>query len=241
MTINLEKRINLVKKKIEDKQFTGDLEVALVLDVSGSMNSIFRSGLAQDVIERILAVGVNLDKDKVIQSYVFSDGVKRIEDINLENYSNYAQKEVYNKGFVGGGTNYAPAMKAAAEGIVNKKKEKFKIGSLFSKKKTETVAETTRNGNPLLVFFVTDGDNWDSHQAEQTLIDLSGENVFFQFVGISENENTSFSFLEKLDNLSGRVRDNANFFNSKNTSAISDEALYDELLKEFPTWYDLVK
>jgi hypothetical protein len=36
----------------------------------------------------------------------------------------------------------------------------------------------------------------------------------------------------------GRVLDNVNFFQVNDISNISDEELYDRLLKEFPSWID---
>ena len=45
-----------------------------------------------------------------------------------------------------------------------------------------------------------------------------------------------FDFLQKLDDLSGRVIDNADFFHLNDLASISDEQLYDRLLTEFLGW-----
>jgi hypothetical protein len=47
---------------------------------------------------------------------------------------------------------------------------------------------------------------------------------------------SDFSFLEELDNVSGRLLDNASFFSVENPSSISDEKLYDLLMEEYPRW-----
>lgn len=50
------------------------------------------------------------------------------------------------------------------------------------------------------------------------------------------NRNERFRFLERLGELSGRVIDNANFFQVNSIPAISDKELYDLLLQEYPKW-----
>ncbi len=44
--------------------------------------------------------------------------------------------------------------------------------------------------------------------------------------------------LEKLDHLSGRIVDNCSFFALDDLHDVSEEALYDRLLNEFPSWLD---
>ena len=46
------------------------------------------------------------------------------------------------------------------------------------------------------------------------------------------------SFLQELDDLPGRVVDNADFFNIADPAAPSPEEFYDEVLDEFPTWIE---
>ena len=47
---------------------------------------------------------------------------------------------------------------------------------------------------------------------------------------------SSFGVLEKLDNLTGRLVDNAGFFAVENVDTLSDAALYELLLGEYPDW-----
>ena len=53
--------------------------------------------------------------------------------------------------------------------------------------------------------------------------------------------NEQFIFLKALDELPGRVVDNANFFEVKQINTISDEQLYNQLLQEFPSWISKAK
>ena len=91
---------------------------------------------------------------------------------------------------------------------------------------------------PCYVIFITDGDNND-HSDSQAMVKGSAKYpIFWQFVGIGSS---SFSFLEKLDNMDGRYVDNANFIQLNNVNALSDDELYKRLLNEFPDWLKKVK
>ena len=57
--------------------------------------------------------------------------------------------------------------------------------------------------------------------------------VFVQFVGIGKED---FPFLHKLDELPGRLIDNAGFMPVNDLNTLKDLELYDRLLNEFPQW-----
>jgi hypothetical protein len=52
---------------------------------------------------------------------------------------------------------------------------------------------------------------------------------------------TGFNFLEKVDNLEGRVIDNADFFQIYKINEMNDIDLYKGLLQELPEWIISVK
>ena len=62
---------------------------------------------------------------------------------------------------------------------------------------------------------------------------MSTQPVFVQFVGIGKED---FPFLHKLDELPGRLIDNAGFMAVNDIDAIKDAELYDRLLNEVPQW-----
>ena len=86
--------------------------------------------------------------------------------------------------------------------------------------------------------FITDGENSDHALSEEAIKNASNYGIFFQFVGLG---NANFGFLDKLDTMSGRAMDNANFFQLNDIDKVSDEELYDRMLNEFPSWIDLAK
>ena len=59
--------------------------------------------------------------------------------------------------------------------------------------------------------------------------------MFVQFVGIGKED---FPFLRKLDELPGRLIDNAGFMQVNDLDQIKDAELYDRLLNEFPRWLE---
>jgi len=87
--------------------------------------------------------------------------------------------------------------------------------------------------NPVFVIFITDGGNADKPATKEVIRELSAEPIFIQFVGIGKED---FPFLHKLDELSGRLIDNAGFMQVDDIDTIKDAQLYDLLLNEFPEW-----
>ena len=113
-----------------------------------------------------------------------------------------------------GGTDYSPVMELITDKYIDE------------------------DGDPAYVMFLTDGDNTDHSATERTIKSASRHGIFWQFVGIG---NSSFSFLEQLDEMQGRKVDNANFFQLNDLSKISDEKLYERMLGEFPDWLKKAK
>ncbi|MNC51106.1 hypothetical protein D3C75_1003850 [compost metagenome] len=62
--------------------------------------------------------------------------------------------------------------------------------------------------------------------------------VFWQFVGIGHSD---FEVLRTLDDMRGRIVDNADFVHLKRIEKVTDEKLYDKLLNEFPRWIKAAK
>ena len=87
---------------------------------------------------------------------------------------------------------------------------------------------------PTYVIFITDGDNQDKNASREFIREISDEPIFWKFIGIG---NERFTFLEELDDMSGRVIDNADFVKIEDISKISDDELYKLLMQEFSEWW----
>nr|WP_312985436.1 VWA domain-containing protein [Clostridioides sp.] len=209
----IEKRVDLVKKTIslQKKPVPDKARVALVLDYSGSMRGLYKNGTVQSVIERILPLALQFDDDGELDVWLFEDSFKRIKSINLNNYNNYIENERILERYEMGGTEYAPVMRDVVKKYTKEEKSDL----------------------PDYVLFITDGDNFDKSETDQIMRDASHKPIFWQFLGLGNSE---FKYLEKLDTMSGRKVDNANFFSVNDINSLSDEKLYEKILTEYPTW-----
>jgi len=226
-TIDLQKRMvfNLAKEKgIENQK----AQICVCMDISGSMEPLYRSGFVQRTIERLVPIAMQFDDNGEMELYLFESGAKKHNNnITINNVSGIVQREIINR-YSFGGTNYAPPIKMILKDYVKTSGGLFGFG----KKKSETMKY------PVYVIFITDGQNSDEQQTEDILKEASSDGVFFQFVGIGK---ANFPLLERLDTLSGRFIDNANFFPIRDLDATPDTELYSKLLGEFPDWLKLAK
>lgn len=187
--------------------------VSIVLDFSGSMDHLYRNGSVQALLDKVFPIAIEFDDNEELDVWIFDHDFKRIGVVNRNNIYGFV-KDVYSR-YKMGATNYAPVMRDVMQKYL--------------------VEEPQNISN--YVIFITDGDNNDHSDATKTIIEASKYPIFWQFVGIG---NSSYSFLEKLDTMSGRYIDNANFFAvpsaEKFYSDYSEDDVYRDLLNEYPQW-----
>ena len=92
-----------------------------------------------------------------------------------------------------------------------------------------------KSRDPVLILFITDGATSNRNAAEREIRDASREPLFWKFMGI-EAGRVDFEFLEKLDDLPGRVVDNADFFKVQSPIRLSDAELFELLVNELDSW-----
>ena len=97
----------------------------------------------------------------------------------------------------------------------------------------QVIDEYRRSKIPAYVLFVTDGGVGSESQIKSLLIEASKEPIFWQFIGVG---GYGYGVLERLDTMSGRYVDNANFFALDDFKSVSNSELYSRLLNEFPQW-----
>lgn len=207
--------------------------VCLVLDISGSMSGLYRKGLVQRFAERILALGCRFDSDGDIDVFLFGKNVHQPEPMGLSNWTGYVEK-VIDRHPLEGDTRYGAAMAAV---------RRHYFPDAAGGERTSLHAAPL----PVYVMFLTDGSTSDQPMTERQLRWSSREPIFWQFMGIGKGKkskskrlvdfaDSDFPFLEKLDELSGRLIDNADFFSVASPDEHSDSALYDLLMTEYPAW-----
>ena len=219
MSIDLRKRVVDLSKKAEvEIQKSGlagrKAQVVLVLDISKSMNRLYKSGVVQGVIERVLALALNFDDDGEIDVMLFGTNAYKLPTVSLDDLEGYVDRVILPDYKIVEATRYAVALQLVYDKYRNNK------------------------GDPVFVIFVTDGNNSDKRETTELIRTLSNEAIFFQFVGIGQE---SFPYLQKLDELSDRFIDNAGFMHVDDIASVDDASLYRELLNEFPEWLEQAK
>ena len=213
-------------------------KVALVLDISGSMHSLYKKGLVQQFSDRILALGCKFDDDGEIDVFLFGAAVHQPAPMTLSNAPSYI-KQTIERHPLEGDTRYGRAMEAV-------RRYYFPEGAAAERQ------APAKGAMPVYVMFVTDGSTSDQPLTERQLRQSSYEPIFWQFMGIGKGRkskskrlfafaDSDFPFLEKLDELDGRLIDNANYFSVASPDEHGDAELYDLLMAEYPGWLKLAK
>ena len=201
-------------------------KVQVVLDISASMNGLYRRGAVQRLVERVLALGLRFDDDGEVEVITLGKGSQVADSMTVSNYVGYTDLLLAHHPLEGA-TYYAKAMASVRE---------LNTGS--SSDRTQPLKAAV----PTYVLFVTDGEPNDRKEAEQQIRAAAYEPIFWQFIGIGRG----FAFLEKLDDLAGRYVDNADFFSVSEDELlgkkqISDDVLFGRLMQEYPAWIPQAK
>ncbi|MBY0446439.1 MAG: VWA domain-containing protein, partial [Burkholderiales bacterium] len=210
--------------------------VCLCLDISGSMSALYKKGLVQSFAERILALACQFDDDGAIDVFLFGEKVHQPAPMELANFHGYIQ-QIIQRHPLEGDTRYGRAMEAI---------RKF----YFPENAGGECQGLSKASQPVYVMFVTDGSTSDQALTEKQLRWSSKEPIFWQFMGIGKGRkskskrllafsDSDFPFLESLDDLPGRLIDNADYFSLSSPDEHSDAALYDLLMTEYPGWLKL--
>ena len=249
-SVDLEKRVaqaapqlvSLVKSAAVSLEKAGlaqhRAKVCLVLDISGSMSALYSKGLVQKFAERILALGCRFDDDGEIDVFLFGRNVHQGEAMGLSNWPNYI-KGIITRHPLEGDTRYGAAIEAVRR-------------YYFPDARGGERRAVAKAAVPVYVMFVTDGSTSDKPLTERQLRWASREPIFWQFMGIGKGRkskakalasfaDSDFPFLEKLDELDGRLVDNADFFSVASPDEHPDAALYDLLMNEYPQWVKQVR
>lgn len=211
--ISLDKSLISLEKK-SGLSFNGHrAKVAVVMDYSGSMGSLYRNGSVQKVLNRLMPLALRFDDNGELDVWIFDNHYHRLESMDLSNFETYVRREIIDKGYRMGCTSYAPVL----EDVLRK----------------YFVEDVSTSDIPTFVVFITDGANDDKRATNDVIKESSYKNIFIQFVGIGSER---FEYLEKLDDLTGRPVDNTGFIKVSDMARLSDEELFDLLLDQYPDW-----
>lgn len=224
--VNLSKTIIDISQKADVDLGSTKAQVVVVVDYSGSMNRMYKDGTVQNVIDKLLPLGLTFDDNGEVEVFRFDSGFKQFPSLNIKNYEGYVAREIFNDRL--GSTCYAPVLKEIKRQYIDKPKKG--LFGLFSKK-NESKADSSVN--PVFVIFITDGDNQDKGDTNTIIRELSATNCFIQFIGVGKD---NMSYLTKLDDLKGRECDNTGFERFQDIASVSDSELYYKVLVQYADW-----
>lgn len=205
--------ISLQKYGLEEHR----AKVALCLDISMSMSQLYSSGLIQSFVEKILALGCRLDDDGSIDIFLFGAEGHQPDPVSYKDFNGYVNRIIRTHPLEPD-TRYSTAIEMVRTHYTNYKYER---------------SEPLKSDIPVYVMFLTDGQPSDKTASTRALKNASFEPIFWQFMGVGSS---NFSYLEKLDDLTGRYIDNADFFSVSSLNQYNDEQLYSKLINEYPDW-----
>lgn len=209
---SIDLRKKMVQFTLEKKKMNNVVaRVGLVLDISGSMHTLYKNGTVQEVVERILAMACKFDDDATLDVWIYDNEYSRLPSATEKDFEQYVEKHIMNNKKIHkfGRNNEPPVM----EDVIRK----------------YTVEEDS--AIPVFIIFINDGGVASS--IKRVITRSAIQPIFWQFVGIG---NSDFRVLRQLDEMEGRIVDNANFFHIDDIAKVSDETLYNQLLNEFPLW-----
>ena len=202
--------VELKKKNLE----TLVARVGLVMDISGSMTARFKNGTVQETVNKTLPLAVQFDDDGELDCWYYGTTARRMDSVNLENYTKAVPKEWKQLMLELGGCNNEPVV-------------------------LRMVLDTYRDTKlPVYVLFITDGGVSKKSEIQKIITEASKLPIFWQFVGVG---GSGYGILEKLDSMKGRYVDNAGFFALDDFKKVSNEELYARLLEEFPKWLKAIR
>ena len=202
--------VELKKRNLE----TLVARVGLVMDISGSMTARFKNGTVQEIVNKTLPLAVQFDDDGELDCWYYGTTARRMDSVNLGNYTEAVPKDWKHLMLDLGGCNNEPVV-------------------------LRMVLDTYRDTKlPVYVLFITDGGVSKKSEIQKIITEASKLPIFWQFVGVG---GSGYGILEKLDSMKGRYVDNAGFFALDDFKKVSNEELYARLLEEFPKWLKAIR
>src|SRR4030095_4695296 len=90
-------RKKLVQITLEKKKLTNVVaRVGIVLDISGSMITLYKNGTVQEVVERILAVASKFDDNGMLDVWVYDTYFSRMPSASERGFGEYVQNKIMN-------------------------------------------------------------------------------------------------------------------------------------------------
>ncbi|WP_107654972.1 vWA domain-containing protein [Nocardia suismassiliense] len=213
----LDMRKRAVAKVLVDQGAWGiRARVVLVIDKTGSMQKQYRNQVVHRVVQRMIPVATQLDDNGALEAYLYALSFAKLPDITVAQADEWAQTYLHLGGThagidydrIGGRNDELPVMR-------------------------DIMASLRPGDGPTLVLFFTDGGFANKRDISALMREAAQLPAFWQFIGLGR---ANYGLLRSLDELTGRIVDNAGFFALDDIDRVDDGELYARLLGEFPAW-----
>lgn len=199
--------LNLAKAGVSEPP---TVDVAFVMDVSGSFDDEHTEGVTNDLLTRLIPWAALFDPDQKMEVYTFSNGPRNVHhaaDVSARNYAGYVKREIIGCPGYRGGTDYSYVLERVLSdfgwGPAAAQPRGFFARLLGG---GASAPAPTAQPRQTLIFFVTDGENSDKARTTALLqaSQARGDGVYFHFLGVS-NQSATFPYIESLGREFGNV------------------------------------
>ncbi|MCK8783258.1 VWA domain-containing protein [Roseomonas sp. NAR14] len=223
--------IDLRKKKVgivlEKRRLIGvRAQTGFAIDVSGSMEELFRRGTVQQVVERLLALALRFDDNGTMDMVAFDHRATALPPVGEADFAGYVRRAILDDRAVHkwGGTNYEGAIRLATEAWFGRPSPGGLLSRLFGARPAAPAAQ------PSLLLIATDGENQDPAETDALLRAMQDRPVYFSFIGIGA---ARFDFIREV----AERYPNVGFLSVADLERISDDELYERLVsRELADW-----
>ncbi|UFS96311.1 vWA domain-containing protein [Nocardia huaxiensis] len=214
-TLDMRKR-EVAKVLLTKGADTVRARVVLVIDKTGSMQRLYQDKVVHRAVQRMIPVAIQLDEDGVLEPYLYARSFLRLPDVTVERVEQWCATHLHLTGTHAGLDHNAIGQSNAEIPIMQ-----------------EIISTLRPEAGPTLVLFFTDGGFSEKQKIARLMGQAAALPAFWQFIGLGK---AKFGVLRNLDELEGRLVDNAGFFAVDDIDELSDAELYTRLLGEFPSW-----
>ena len=234
MPLKIQKESDSIKLSLKKNGLDGiKINVEFFGDVSGSMKGCYDKDEPMDIcMQKLLVFASIVDPDQELVVHSFSDSFKTIGTFSVNDYEHIHQNfdSTLSGGNLWQGTDYNCALSTLTRSPIQPVKSFFK--RLFSN--SDTIQQKLKSGEPKLIFFTTDGDDYGSHDALyktlQTIVDTT--NIFVMFIGIGPQAKSALTKIdEDFDGIGTLLVDNI-------VDLTNDDFCDSIITEEFKDWYN---
>jgi hypothetical protein len=210
------------------------VRVGLMMDISGSMKSLYQRGVVQEILNHVLGLAMNFDASHKLDVFVFDDKFAQLPvPATPANYHDYVKRQILTETEIPkfGTTKYAGVIHAFQDHFFGEHPEHAEhrakrpgfLGRLLHHERPAEVDDAVAS-IPVLGLLITDGENEDHREAEIAIQRSAPYPVFWSLVGVGRHD---FRFLKQMN----REFQDAEFVDIEHLE-IPDDVLYAELVSD---------